>query len=691
MEFRILKHPIIKTEEREDIPFYFNGKKLYGKKGDTIASALFANGIKIFGHHYKDGSPQGLFCANGQCDQCKVIANGKTVKSCMTLLEPFMKIFRLDGLPDLPDYDRTPEFGEMKEYEYTVLIIGGGPAGLSAAKELGKRGVKTLIVDDKHKLGGKLVLQTHKFFGSVDACYAGTRGTEIAEIMEKEVREYQSIDIWLNSTALWVFSDKKVGILKDGKDYVLVKPDILLVASGAREKFLSFPGNTLPGVYGAGALQTLINRDLVKPSEKIFVVGGGNVGLIAAYHALQAKIEVVGLCEIMPEVGGYVVHKEKLLKLGVPVYTSHTVLKAEGKEHVERVIISEVDKDFKPIKGTEKVIECDTLLIAVGLEPINEFAEKAKEFGMKVYIAGDAEEIAEASSAIFSGRIRGLEILKELGLYKEDIPEELYNTQEVLKSRPGKKIYEVKVPEEKRGVYPVINCVQEIPCNPCEVVCPKDAIKIGDPITNVPEYVGGCIGCEICVAKCPGLAITLVDWRKGDPIVSVPFEFEPEYHFKVGDMVDVTDREGNLLGKAEVVYIRRRTVSSGTRIIKLKAKREIAEKIAGIRIQEVTEPKKLEKDIDYIPDDAIVCRCERVTAGEIRKLIREGVRDMNEIKALTRAGMGACGGKTCHGLIKRIFREEGIKDFVTFTKRPLFIEVPISDLAHVKEKQNGKV
>ncbi len=104
----------------------------------------------------------------------------------------------------------------------------------------------------------------------------------------------------------WLFSATNgLGFFKNGEDYILVKPQTLLVACGAREKFLTFKGNTLPGVYGAGAFQTLVNRDLVRPAEKLFIVGGGNVGLIAAYHALQAGIGVVGLVEALPECGGY--------------------------------------------------------------------------------------------------------------------------------------------------------------------------------------------------------------------------------------------------------------------------------------------------------------------------------------------------------------------------------------------------
>ncbi len=162
---------------------------------------------------------------------------------------------------------------------------------------------------------------------------------DIGRKLEAEVRSFPSVRLWTETTALAVFSDRKVGVLR-GSHYVLVRPHVLLVATGAREKSLVFKGNTLPGVYGAGAFQTLVNRDLVRPAERLFVVGGGNVGLIGAYHALQAGIQVVGLCEALDDCGGYKVHKDKLVRMGVPIYTSpHRRLRqreGRGRERHDR-------------------------------------------------------------------------------------------------------------------------------------------------------------------------------------------------------------------------------------------------------------------------------------------------------------------------------------------------------------------
>jgi NADPH-dependent 2,4-dienoyl-CoA reductase/sulfur reductase-like enzyme/Fe-S-cluster-containing hydrogenase component 2 len=671
---------ILPVVEREKVAFTFDGRKLQACAGEMISSALIANGIHIFSHHHKDNSPQGIFCANGQCAQCMVIADGAPVKACVTALTPGMKVETVRGLPKVPAQNGVEaEFGDVPMPEPDVLIIGGGPAGLAAAIELGKLNVSVIVVDDKHRLGGKLVLQTHKFFGSVDDCYAGTRGIDIASKLEEELAQYPSVKVWLNSFAVAAFSDKKIGVIRNGQ-YNIIKPRSVLVAAGAREKSLAFPGNTLPGVYGAGAFQTLVNRDMVLPCKKLFIMGGGNVGLIAAYHAMQAGIEVLGLVEALPEVGGYKVHADKIKRLGVPVFTSHTVVCAKGRDHLESVVIAEVDKQFKPVPGTEKTFKADTLLVAVGLNQCNELYVQARDFGMSVYAAGDAEEIAEASAAMFSGKIAGRKIARSLGVVCEETPAEWSSKLEVLKSRPGK-THPIAAPSRDSGIFPVFHCRQEIPCNPCVSVCPKKSIKMrGGTITELPVFDGECIGCMRCVAICPGLAATLVDFRPDAnyPTVYMAFEIDRD-SLKKGGFVRVTDADGKVLANAEIADVRD-IKAQNTAIIGVKVEKALASRVAGIKLHDWEKESPLaEKITQQSPDDIILCRCERVTLGQIRSLIRSGTRDFNALKAALRCCMGACGGKTCQSLILSAFRSEGVPlDEVTLnTRRPLEMEVPL--------------
>lgn len=691
---RIITHPILSVPDALEVKFYFKGKQFTGKGGEVISSALIAAGIDIFSHHQKDNTPQGIFCANGQCAQCMVIVDGIPKKACMAPLAADMHIEPCDGVPELPMAVGTTELGKLKSFTPTVLIIGAGPAGLSATIELGRKAVDVLLIDDKADLGGKLLLQTHKFFGSIDDCYAGTRGIEIARILKSEAEQLKSVTVWTNTTALAVFSDRKIGVIKDD-EYLLIEPNKILMATGAREKMLSFPGNTLPGVYGAGAFQTLVNRDLVKPCNRLFIIGGGNVGLIAGYHALQAGIDVVGLVEALHKCGGYKVHEDKLRRLGVPIYTSHTILSANGKDRVESITTCKIDKQFKPIKGTEKTFRVDTVLIAVGLSQVDELYFKAKEFGFDVYSAGDAQEIAEASSAMFSGKIASHKIMRTLGVIKGKIPGEWESKANVLKSPPGM-IMKRKGSKTESPVRPIFHCTQEIPCNPCISVCPQDAIFIeDDSITGLPYFIEGinCKGCMRCVAVCPGLAVTLVDYRKEPrkPVVTLPFEVGEKYVTK-GAKVIVTDVDGNGLTKAKVEKVMRLKNYKRTVLVQLKLSSDIAESAVGVRLQPttVTEPSKLYYS-DILPDEAIICRCERVTAGEIRSWIRKGNRDMNQLKAITRAGMGACGAKTCRDLIFRLFREEGISfdEITDRVDRPLFVEVTMGAFASVREPRAG--
>jgi len=690
---RIETHPILRIARGEPFPFTFQGREMEGYPEETIAAALFASGIRVFGRHPKDSAPQGIFCANGQCAQCLVIADGVPVKACMALVRPGMRVEPAEGVPDLSPVFARPRLREIERVEVPALIIGGGPAGMLAAIELGKLGIRTLLVDDKHRLGGKLVLQTHRFFGSTDAVYAGTRGIDIATRLDQEVRACPPVDVWLNSTALAVFSDGVVGVLRDGERYVQVAPKVLLVASGAREKSLAFKGNTLPGVYGAGAFQTLVNRDLVRAAERLFIVGGGNVGLIAGYHALQAGIEVVGLVEALPECGGYKVHRDKLARLGVPIYTSHTILSANGTEQVESVTVACVDGRFRPIPGTERSFPCDTVLVAVGLDPVDEFYRKAHEYGIPAFAAGDAEEIAEASAAIFSGKIAGRRIAHALGVGGVEIPPEWARMADVLKSKPGVKVEPGSPPAAQERVFPVLHCHEEIPCNPCTSVCPQGLIHVdASDIRKLPEFSAPegkmCLGCERCVVVCPGLAVTLVDYR-GDadtPTVTVPHELGRDV-VEVGTRVTVVGVTGEELGEAEVTAVRTIEKNDRTVLVKFPVPTAIATRVAGIRVGSGWNTGALPEAVERLSDDEIVCRCERVTAGEIRALIRRGYRDMNEIKAVTRAGMGACGGKTCGPLLQRLFREEGVprSEVTDYVSRPLFVEVPLGAFAGAVE------
>ena len=690
---RIKKHPILEVSGEPTVRFFFCGREYLAREGEVISSALFAYGIKIFGHHPADASPQGIFCANGQCSQCMVIADGVPVKGCMVPVAEGMRVTTCDEVPELPAEDEpAAEFAPIETVETDVLIVGGGPAGITAALELAPHGIDVVIVDDKHRLGGKLVLQTHSFFGTVADCYAGTRGIDIATGLAADVEKYPNVRIMLNATAVACYHDRKIGVATADK-YILLSPKKLLIAAGAREKALPFPGCDLPGVYGAGAFQTLVNRDLVRPTEKLFIVGGGNVGLIAAYHAIQAGIGVVGLAEALPEVGGYKVHQDKIKRLGVPVWTSHTVKCVNGTEGVESVTVVEVDENFRERPGTGRTYEADTLLVAVGLNPVDELYAQARRFGMDAYSAGDSLEIAEASAAIFSGKIAGREIAQSLGR-EARVPAEWQSRLEILKSKPGK-THALNVTLPKSGLFPVIRCVQEIPCDPCIHVCPKDMIEMrGDPVFGIPEVVKDeCTGCTLCVSVCPGLAITLVDLREGGPdgLVTVPFEILAD-RMSEGDEVDAVDTDGEPVTRARIEKIARRKVYDRTILVTLRVPKEAATRVAGFRVQPPGLSEPVSADVpERLDDDTVICRCERVRAGQIRELIRAGVRDLNQLKVL-RCGMGACGGKTCQTLILRLFKEEGVQlsDVVPFTQRPVVAEVDLGILAGEDMARGGE-
>ncbi len=306
-----------------------------------------------------------------------------------------------------------------------ICVIGGGPAGLNAgivAKELG---ASVLIIDDNQLLGGQLIKQTHKFFGSKEH-YCGIRGIDIAKVLRRRVEEL-GINTMLGATVIGYYDDDSIGVLKNGR-LLQLKAKSYIFATGASENMLVFENSDLPGVYGAGAVQTMMNVYGVIPGRRALVVGSGNIGLIVPYQLLQAGVEVAAIIEILPQIGGYYVHAAKIKRAGVPILLRHTIIEARGKGCVESAVITEVNDKFECIPGREKIIDCDIILIAVGLSPLCELLYQAgceikyvPELGGNVpsynedlqtsrphiFVCGDLASIEEASTAMLEGKIAG--------------------------------------------------------------------------------------------------------------------------------------------------------------------------------------------------------------------------------------------------------------------------------------------
>lgn len=510
----------------------------------------------------------------------------------------------------------------MKRYD--LIVVGAGPSGLSAATEAARRGMKTIVFDENEKPGGQLFKQIHKFFGSKEH-RAKVRGFVIGRQLLQEADE-AGVEVMLNATVIGLYQDKEV-VVKIGDEVRHYKGDAIIIATGAAENMVTFPGWTLPGVIGAGAAQTMMNLHGILPGKKILMLGSGNVGLVVSYQLLQSGCEVVALADAAPRIGGYGVHAAKVARTGVPFYMSHTIVKAEGEDHVTGVTIAEIDDKFQFIPGTEKHFEVDTICLAVGLSPMSQLLKMigcemednprrggqvpvCDEYGRTslpgIFVAGDVSGIEEASSAMIEGRMAGITACEYLGyIDKKELDGELASLDDALDGlrqgmfAPKNRGKLVETTEEgipvsmsllkkgyvaddeigrfpgvtrRAGVHPVIECTQNIPCNPCQDACPKGCISIGENITSLPTVDGQaqCINCGMCVAVCPGQSIFLVDetYEEDMAAVTIPYEFLPLP--EPGTKGMALGRDGQEVCEAEIVNVKSVKAYDKTNLLTMK-------------------------------------------------------------------------------------------------------------------------
>ena len=261
-----------------------------------------------------------------------------------------------------------------------LVIIGGGPAGMSAAVAAYDAGLRDIIILERDKsLGGILRQCIHNGFG-LHRFKEELTGPEYAYRYEEQVRE-RNIPFKLNTMVLDITPEKIVTAMNSEDGLFTIEAKSIILAMGCRERpkgALNISGTRPAGVFTAGTAQKFVNMDGYMPGKKVVILGSGDIGLIMARRMTLEGAKVEAVCELMPYSGGLARNIEQCLNdFGIPLMLSHTVVEIHGKERVTGVTIAKVDGNRRPIAETRQYIECDTLLLSVGLLPENELTKSA--------------------------------------------------------------------------------------------------------------------------------------------------------------------------------------------------------------------------------------------------------------------------------------------------------------------------
>ena len=399
---RLPKHPTQGIDPSSDVVFYFNEKPISGRTGDTIASALYASGTRIFSRSFKYHRPRGLMCMAGDCPNCLMNVDGvPNVRTCTTPLQSGMKVNaqnawpseKHDALSVLDKLDRFMPVGfyyksfvrprflwhlvqpiirrvaglgkvgadlapDHRHQHYNehcdIAVIGGGPAGMTAAIEAARSGLRVTLIDEGPSLGGHLRTDVEVHPNLEE--HAGLAGYQIAAKMSEEAGRAANLKLLSGATVFGMYPGNLLGI-SQGKRLIKLRSKRIINATGCREVPMVFPGNDRPGVFLSSALQRLIHLYGVYPGKRALVVTANDHGYQVAGELQEAGVQVVAVAD-----GRSSIPDSRSLS-DIPVLRSHRIKATYGTKHIKGAVL--VDQNT----GKEQRFDCDLICVSGGYDP----------------------------------------------------------------------------------------------------------------------------------------------------------------------------------------------------------------------------------------------------------------------------------------------------------------------------------
>lgn len=428
----------------------YEGRAVPATPGRSVAAALTAAGIVAY-RHAAEGD-RGLFCGMGVCGECSVVIDGRPSRlACMTAVADGMRVERQPRNPAVDVTTADEPAAEETVLAPDLLVVGGGPGGLAAAAVAAEAGLDVLLVDERSGPGGQYYKQPAGSFAldehGLDAQYTAGRAL-IARARAAGVRVESGVRVWGASGPGELYASR------DPERFVL-RPRRLLLATGAYERAVPFPGWTLPGVMTTGAGQSLLRAYQVAPGRRTLVAGNGPLNVQLAAELVRAGADVVALVELAAvtnvrhalDVARMAVHAPGLARdgarylatlrrAGVPMLTRRAVVRADGDERVARATIARIDPGGRPVPGTGQRFGVDAVCIGLGFMPGNELArllgaqhevdDRTGGYVIRrtltgrtslpdVWVVGDAAQVRGAKVAESAGAIAGADIVTSLG------------------------------------------------------------------------------------------------------------------------------------------------------------------------------------------------------------------------------------------------------------------------------------